>query len=517
MYKLVAIAGKLRGQEFELENGENSLGRDETCEVHIPVRGVSKKHLTITVTDDVAYLRDLGSANGTFVNGKQVKSKTIQDKDKIALPDVILQLVHVKEKKIIIKQAMSVDDDDKNFLTPPDMPQHLQGRIIHLFKYKFMPIIHGINQEYEWRVLLAIVLALFVVINVSLTIVPILQDSKKILLYEIKKRGAHYADEISRMNASALEKKRINQINTEFLESEDGVESYELFDLDGRIVRPMSKLNEYISDPFSVWVKDKLTAVKDDLPRTQTLPGGKIGIGKKIIAYNSKVGGYEPVGIIAITFTPRSLAAEAANSSKAYFESLVTSFVVSIIFFAIIYYLTARPIEELKFQAEEAMRGKRRNLEPTLLMEESLGLKDTINSILQRLREANNEVDDSELAEQEGDESYVNTLAEFLRGSGVPAMVLNSNKELQKVNLEAEDLTGIRESSSVGMSLLDCAREKGFAATIIELCDNSANNGGTCQDGGYELAGHDYSIHAVGLQDKAGFAKAFYITFIKDE
>ena len=99
MFKLVAVAGKLRGQEFTLKNGENVLGRSEEHELVLPVDGISKNHFSVTVTDDSAFLKDLDSSNGTFLNGKLVKNGTIKNGDKIALPDLILQVVYVTEKK----------------------------------------------------------------------------------------------------------------------------------------------------------------------------------------------------------------------------------------------------------------------------------------------------------------------------------------------------------------------------------------------------------------------------------
>ena len=107
MFKLVVVGGKSRGQEFVLNGGDNTLGRDSSCDIPFPVDGVSKKHLMITVTDDVVYVQDLDSANGTFLNGKIIKRATAKSGDKIALPNAILQLVYVQEKKIIIKKKIS--------------------------------------------------------------------------------------------------------------------------------------------------------------------------------------------------------------------------------------------------------------------------------------------------------------------------------------------------------------------------------------------------------------------------
>lgn len=519
MYKLVAVAGKLRGNEFELEDGENTIGRGDDCGVVIPVNGVSKRHLSITVTNDVAYLKDLGSSNGTFVNGKIARRVTIKDKDKIALPDVILQVVHVKEKRVVIKKKVTTEEEEeKHFLQPTTEPKNIADRILHIFKYKLMPVIHGINQEYEWRVLFGIMTTVFVLLNVTLTILPILQDSKKILLHEVARRGGQYADEISRTNFRALEQGKLDQVNTAFLEKDESIDSYELFDLEGRIVMPISKRNEYISDPYSVSVLNwsKKNQNTEDAVK-QEIGGGKIGIGKNILAFNPRTGSTEPVGVIAIKFAPKSLLLEAANSSKAYFESIITSALVAILFFGVVYYLTLRPLEEIKYQMEEAIRGKRRSIEGDLLFNELQFLKDGINGLVQRWREASQQEDDADFMEAESDELYVNQLGEFMVGAGVPALVLNSNKELARINTSGEDITGIRENASVGMSLLDCAREKGFAATVIELCEMSGDNGGTSQSGSYELQGHDYEVHVVSLIGKDNYAKAFYVTFLKDE
>lgn len=142
-------------------------------------------------------------------------------------------------------------------------------------------------------------------------------------------------------------------------------------------------------------------------------------------------------------------------------------------------------------------------------------LRNSVNSVLQRIRELQNE-DNDDFGEAESDEGYVSTLREFMLGAGVPIMILNSEKNLKGINVEAEDVTSIRESAALDMSLLDVSREKGFAATIIELCDNSANNGGTMQEGGYELQGIDYKICVTSLLGRDNFAKAFYVTFLKE-
>lgn len=520
MIKLVAIAGKIRGEEFTLADGENIIGRDMAADVSVQIAGVSKKHASITVTGDTAYLKDLGSSNGTFLNGKMAREATIKAGDKIALPDVIFQVVLIKENKIVVKKAVAStkEIEPESFLEPTSTPSGLGGKLLHLFKFRIMKVVHGINEEYEWRYLLAIFLAIFVLVSITLVIFPVLNTSKKILMSEIQLRGIHYADEIARLNARALEKKNLDNVDTNFLEREKGVSSYELYDLEGRIVRPMAKLNSYINDPFSIEVREWALANKSEgkTSMVRQLAEGEIGIGKAIMAYNSRTGTEDMVGIIAIRFMPSSLIVEATNNSIAFLESLIRTGIAAIFLFGFIYYLSTRPIDELKFQIDEALRGKRKNLSPTLLMQETNGLKDGINTLLSRIRELSNE-ESGDMEDLEDDSTYLQMLDDFFDGASGPTLVLNYEKKLHKINMEGEDLCGFRESGNEGADILDITREKGFAATLIELCDESANDYGTCKKGDYELTGHNHIVAAKALIGKDTFAKGFYITFIKDD
>ena len=64
------------GTEHLLE-GEQIVGRSEKCEITIDSPRVSRQHATFTTTDDSVTIEDLGSANGTFVNGAQITAPTV--------------------------------------------------------------------------------------------------------------------------------------------------------------------------------------------------------------------------------------------------------------------------------------------------------------------------------------------------------------------------------------------------------------------------------------------------------
>lgn len=522
MFKLVAVGGKLRGKEFVLQDGENVLGRGADCDHVLSVEGVSKKHLTVTVNGDSAFAEDLGSSNGTIVNGKIIKRMTLQDGDKIALPNLILQVVYVLEKKTIIKKKVArvgEDDDsaydDLNQIEP--MPTSLLAKPIWFFKYKVMPVIYSFNEQYEWSALVGILLFIFIAINITLTILPVLSDSKKLLIKEIALRGKQYAAEVDRLNNVYLRDKSLDQVKTSFLEGEDaeGVQSYKLFDTEGRVYRPVSELNTIVNDPFSVEaLKFFKVEANQDKPVAEALSNNTIGIARAIKAHDKNLGRDVVVAIITIYFSPTSLAREASNNSKAYLESLVTSAMVAIIFFGMLYYMTTRPLEDLKNQIERVLRGRQKELESKVLFRELAPLRNTVNSILNRIKELQNQ-DTGEMSLEE-DGPYLRTLKEFLAGAGVPAMIMNSEHIIQDINEEAGEMTRMKANTSVGMSILETAPNQGFSGTILDLCQKSANNEGSHQSEPFDLFGVVMTINVCALIGKDKFVKGFYVTFVRN-
>jgi len=58
------------------------IGRGETCHLRPSSELVSREHAEFTITGDVIHVRDMGSRNGTLVNGKALTSESVQLKDR---------------------------------------------------------------------------------------------------------------------------------------------------------------------------------------------------------------------------------------------------------------------------------------------------------------------------------------------------------------------------------------------------------------------------------------------------
>ena len=72
-------------RSYPLREGSLVIGRHLACDITLNGRNVSKKHIECFVRGDVVSIRDLGSSNGTFVNGNPVTSCVLKDGDKVLL------------------------------------------------------------------------------------------------------------------------------------------------------------------------------------------------------------------------------------------------------------------------------------------------------------------------------------------------------------------------------------------------------------------------------------------------
>ena len=85
MGKLVlSLNGAVQG-EYPLDRERITIGRKSDNSIQIDNLAVSSKHaLIITILDD-SFLEDLGSTNGTYVNGKLIKKHALRDGDVIGI------------------------------------------------------------------------------------------------------------------------------------------------------------------------------------------------------------------------------------------------------------------------------------------------------------------------------------------------------------------------------------------------------------------------------------------------
>jgi pSer/pThr/pTyr-binding forkhead associated (FHA) protein len=93
-YALRFISGKYQGGEYPLAEGQEIvIGRSSELDMVLVEEMVSRKHARIALADGTISIEDLGSTNGTFVNGEKVQQGTLREGDRVLIGTNILKVV----------------------------------------------------------------------------------------------------------------------------------------------------------------------------------------------------------------------------------------------------------------------------------------------------------------------------------------------------------------------------------------------------------------------------------------
>jgi predicted component of type VI protein secretion system len=78
-YQLVVLKGRSASTAVKLQDGVTSAGRGNDCHLRIRSSQVSRKHCELFEKHGLLLVKDLGSSNGTFVNGKKIDGQRVME------------------------------------------------------------------------------------------------------------------------------------------------------------------------------------------------------------------------------------------------------------------------------------------------------------------------------------------------------------------------------------------------------------------------------------------------------
>ena len=92
--KLRIVQGRPEGKSMLFPRGEYVFGRGEECHVRPNSDWVSRQHCLLRVTAEGAVLRDLGSRNGTLINGTRlVDERSLQHGDQVQVGPLVFEVL----------------------------------------------------------------------------------------------------------------------------------------------------------------------------------------------------------------------------------------------------------------------------------------------------------------------------------------------------------------------------------------------------------------------------------------
>jgi serine phosphatase RsbU (regulator of sigma subunit) len=75
MARLITVEGPIPGKEYALSPGRSMIGRQPDAAVYLESLAVSRQHAAIVIDGSGCFIEDLGSSNGTFVNGLRIEAR----------------------------------------------------------------------------------------------------------------------------------------------------------------------------------------------------------------------------------------------------------------------------------------------------------------------------------------------------------------------------------------------------------------------------------------------------------
>ncbi len=91
--KLVVVRGQPQGKSLHFPPGDFLIGRGRECFLRPNSSWVSRQHCLLHITEELAVLRDLGSTNGTLINGTRVVGeRNLAHGDRIQIGPLVFEI-----------------------------------------------------------------------------------------------------------------------------------------------------------------------------------------------------------------------------------------------------------------------------------------------------------------------------------------------------------------------------------------------------------------------------------------
>ena len=139
---ITVLAGPEQGQVFKIARPTTTMGRSSTCEVVITDPLVSRQHCQILLGMGGISLRDLGSTNGTFLNGARVTESGLRNQDVISIGGTRLRF------------AVEVSKEERETKTPK-IDELAHKKLLTLYE-----VGNIVNSVLELKTLLSIIMAM---------------------------------------------------------------------------------------------------------------------------------------------------------------------------------------------------------------------------------------------------------------------------------------------------------------------------------------------------------------------
>src|SRR4030095_2604521 len=133
-FRLIMRAGPTPGAAFTLEGDQLTIGRDSVNEIVINDAEISRRHARLTYQGGKYILEDLGSTNGTFVNGQRLAGpRVLKSGEVVSFGEQIVLVFEATTfdagATVVSPRAAAVPSASRPVMPPPPAPMDYAGSV----------------------------------------------------------------------------------------------------------------------------------------------------------------------------------------------------------------------------------------------------------------------------------------------------------------------------------------------------------------------------------------------------
>lgn len=530
MWCLRFLNGPQAGKVFSLKQGRNTIGRASHCDIQISLQGVSKEHCQIIVTDHHIELVDLGSSNGTFVNGVRIQKKILQVTDKVGVHQLLFQVLPQKrETKIIptkrsdvgvaVPSGMSASTQWSTVGVDPTAGSlenqeslnavrsssslssgNLQDRIQRFIDEVALPGIYQLSHVTDVKYVFSGMIGIFILIVTLLTTIPMQTLSTNSAFAESQRRALTIARVLAKAsivtgNSASLMASSSAQIAID----EDGVKEALIVSKDnGSVLFPADRQGTTPNYPFVHVARKQNKEFVDKISSTL------IGASVPIATFNPSIGAPEVKSYAMVIYDIESLNFDDGRVLGLFIQSLFISSLTGLVLLFFIYKLAEYPIKILNSEMDKSLKDQQHHFEVPIKMEAIHPFITNINAFVARTQNQDQAVGVSGYVK----EAEIHNLVQLI---GYASLAVNHSMEIIAMNHAFEQLFGVHFADKKNQPLMNLG-DQAFFKNVQSLCEQSQHQTTQSFSDNIEIGGVPHIIHCQGMSGSSHQAEYYILT-----
>ncbi|MBI4798444.1 MAG: FHA domain-containing protein [Desulfarculus sp.] len=436
-FSLEVIKGPDKGLVLELTRRESLLGRGEDATLRLGDQEASRHHCKLVLAERSLEVRDLGSANGTWVNGQRVERGQLMHGDvlRVGLSDMALR----------VDQAGAKGEPAPGVELGAARPGLLAGL--------------------GWRARVALLLLLLTLASFVVVALPMVNRQEDALETEALERASALVLALAALNREALQLGDEMLVDVKQVAKMEGVVQAYIYDRAGRTWSPLAQLHQVPGDQVA------RKALQADQFLVQTTAPGEDDLAQPIKVFMPQSGQFEKLGTARLVFSLHKLAGQRGGLWQGALVGLVISLLLALAAAYLLLYLGARPVTRLREQLEAVLKGDASEVGATQGTSQLSALAASINRGLAKLAQAPSappEVSAAPVAPA-GPATPEQGLPLLAGAVGDPVLLVGADIQVTLANQALGQALGLDPAQVAGRHILEALPDQALLAPLLEL------------------------------------------------